>query len=141
MDEIFLRLVASLAVCDPNEPGTDNHQRWTDILKTIYRLDHPPAHAFLASINMAGFPNEAPDSLLLRSHQMAKALLPQLLRDLRTKESAPAETQHEAFVREESAFDPFLEDSTLTRDAYAGRGEVEPEQPVRLDGFGNCVRD
>jgi hypothetical protein len=84
---------------------------------------------------------ESPDSLLLRSHQMAKSLLPQLLRDLQIKQSAPAETSFERFVKDESAFDPFLENANLTRDAYAGRGEVEPEKPVRLDGFGNCVRE
>jgi hypothetical protein len=142
MDEIFIRLVVSLATCEPsNEPGTDNHRRWTDTLKAIYRMNHPPAHAFLASINLAGIPNEAPESLLLRAHQMAKGLLPSLLRDLQTKEAGASETEHEKFVRQESSFDPFLENANLTRDAYSGRGEVEPEQPVRLDRFGNCVRD
>lgn len=110
MDERFLSLVVSLATCEPsNEPGTDNHRRWTDTLKAIYKMNHPPAPSFLASINLAGLPNEAPESLLLRSHQIAKGLLPQLLRDLRTKEAAPAETQHEQFVREESSFDPSAE--------------------------------
>lgn len=77
----------------------------------------------------------------LRSHQMAKGLLPQLLRDLQTKEAGASETEQEKFVREESNFDPFLENTLLTRDAYSGRGEVEPEKPLRLDRFGNCVRD
>jgi hypothetical protein len=86
MNETFLRLIASLATCGPsNEPGTNDHRRWTETLKAIYRLNHAPAHCFLASINVAGIPNEAPDSLLLRSHQMAKAPLPELLRDVKTK--------------------------------------------------------
>jgi hypothetical protein len=104
-------------------------------------MNHPPAHAFLASINLAGIPNEAPESLLLRSHQMAKALLLSLLRELQTKEAEASETEHEKLVRWESNFDPFLENTLLTRDAYRGRGEVEPEKPVRLDRFGNCVGD
>lgn len=138
MNETFLRLIASLATCGPsNEPGTNDHRRWTETLKAIYRLNHAPAHCFLASINVAGIPNEAPDSLLLRSHQMAKAPLPELLRDVKTKEAATAETEHQTFVRQESSFDPFLEDVNLTRDAYAGRGEVDPDKPLLLDAWGN----
>lgn len=138
-DLTFIRLVDVLAFCDQPNPGIDDHARWTETLKAIYRLNHPPAHSFLASINLRGLPNEAPAELLLRCHRMAKAYLPELLREFEAKKAkADAETNHTKFLRQQAESDPFIgEDTQFTRDAFAGRGDVEPERPARLDAWGN----
>ena len=142
MNETFICLISALAFCGTNKPGNDDHARWTETLKAIYRLNHSPAHSFLASINLAGLPNEAPAELLLRSHRMAKAYLPELLREYQAeKAKADAETNHTKFLRQQAVSDAFLgEDTRLTRDAYAGRGDVEPEQPAKLDAWGNVIQ-
>ncbi len=85
MNPTFLRLVAALAYCDAPEPGIDEHVRWTAVLQSIYRLRDMQAHTFLTRISNAASPNEAPAALLLRSHQMAKPYLPELLREYRAE--------------------------------------------------------
>jgi hypothetical protein len=142
MNETFIRLISALASCGTNEPGNDEHARWTETLKAIYRLNHPPAHSFLASINLSGLPNEAAAELLLRCHRMAKAYLPELLRQYQAeKAKSDAETNHNKFLRQQVESDPFLgEDTQLTRDAYAGRGCAEEEQPAKLDAWGNVIQ-
>jgi hypothetical protein len=70
---------------------------------------------------------------------MAKALLPELLREYLAAQAAKArEINHDQFLRQQAASDPFLgEDAHLTRDAFAGRGDVESEQPAELDAWGH----
>jgi hypothetical protein len=137
-NETFIRLVvAALAYCD--DPGCD-HARWTEILTAIYRMRYEPAHAFLSSSNAAGLPNESPAELLLRCHHMAKQLLPQLLREYRQQQAAKEnDTNYAKFLREQADTDLFLDGANLTRDAYAGPGDVEPERPAKLDRWGNVV--
>jgi len=140
MNEQFIRLVAALAVCDET-PGTDEHTRWTEILKAIYRMTYQPAHEFLARINMSGLPNESPAALLTRAHQHAKQLLPLLLlENPEVKANAATETNYEKYVRREREFDPFLDGANLTRDAYSGKSQIEPEQKVTTDRWGNVVQ-
>jgi hypothetical protein len=62
-------------------------------------MRYEPAHAFLASINLAGLPNEPPAELLLRCHRMAKTYLSELPREYRAeKATAEAETNHNKFL-------------------------------------------
>jgi hypothetical protein len=85
--------------------------------KPLYRLNHSPAHAFLAAINHGAAANESPAALLLRCHQMAKKYLPELLRAYHeAKAQAEAETNHNKFLRQQAESDPFLEGANLTRD-------------------------
>jgi hypothetical protein len=138
MNETFIRLVAALAFCGTNEPGNDEYARWTVVLQGIYRLRDVQAHSFLAAINLAGLPNESPSELLLRAHQHAKQLLPQLLAEYReAKKKEAADTNKNKFLRQQAESDPFLQDANLTRDAYSGRGELEPDPPTLLDPWGN----
>ncbi len=109
-------------------------------MKAIYRLNHPPAHSFLAAINLATLPNESPSALLLRAHSHAKAVLPKLLVEYREATSkTDKETNHNRFLQEQTESDPFLENANLTRDAFSGRGAIEEERPVKLDGWGNVI--
>jgi hypothetical protein len=52
------------------------------------------------------------------------------------KAKAEAETNHNKFLRTLAESDPFVEDAHLTRDAYSGRGEPEPDHPILLDPWG-----
>ena len=107
-------------------------------MKAIYRLNRAPAHSFLAAINLSGLPNESASGLLLRSHLHAKQVLPKLLVEYReAKVNEAADTNKNKFLRQQAESDPWLLNANLTRDAYAGRGEIEPEQPAKLDAFGN----
>jgi hypothetical protein len=139
MNETFLKLIAQLSLCS-NDPTVDDHANWLATLRALYRLNHVPAHEFLTRINKGASPNEAPAELLLRSHQMAKAYLPELLREYRQQQAAKAtDTNKSKFLREQAASDPFVEGANLTRDAYAGLAEAEPEQVARVDRWGNVV--
>jgi hypothetical protein len=141
MNEIFIRLVAALAAPSDNDPTTDDYARWTEILKAIFRLRDVQAHAFLTAINISGLPNESPSALLQRAHAHAKELLPRLLVEYReAKAKAATETNHSKYLRREADNDPFIDGACLTRDAYAGRGEMEPEQLEKIDAWGNIVR-
>ena len=138
MRETFIKLVAALAVCDSPEPAIDDRARWTTLLKAIYRLNDPQAHSFLAAINISGLPNESPSALLLRSHLHAKQALPALLMAMReAQQKAEEKTNRSRYIQEQAQSDPFLENANLTTDAFARRGAVEPEQPAKLDGWGN----
>lgn len=65
------------------------------------------------------------DQVLQRVGEYAALLLPEFLR-VEAKESSM--TNHERFLRKAGAVDPFLgPDVSLTRDAYAGCGETEPD--------------
>lgn len=141
MNETFVRLIAALAAPCDSDPGIDDYARWTEILRAIYRFRDAQAHSFLAAINAAGLPNEPPTALLIRSHRHAKELLPRLLMEYReARAKAETETNHNKFLRQEADTDPFLAGATLTRDAFAGRADIEPEQPAKLDAWGNVVR-
>ena len=138
MNETFIKLVAALAFCDTTEPGNDEYARWTAVLQAIYRLRDTQAHSFLAAINLAGLPNESPSSLLQRAHSHAEQLLPKLLVEYReAKRKEAADTNKNKFLRQQAESDPFLQDANLTRDAYSGRGELEPDPPTLLDPWGN----
>jgi hypothetical protein len=145
-DKVFIRLISDLAEPStlPNawESTTDSDTLRTTALKALYRLQSTDAHKFLTVLNNDAPPNEAPVALLSRANRAAQQLLPHLIRKYQSLLEAEArETAHERFLKDESAYDPFIEDTLLTRDAFSGRGEVEPEKPVRLDRFGNCVQD
>jgi hypothetical protein len=142
MNETFIRLVGALSFCDAPEPTIDEHARWTAVLQAIYRLRDIQAHAFLTSINNAASRNEAPAALLLRAHEMARTYLPVLLRQYQAeKVKAESDTNHDKFLRQQSESDPFLgEETQLTRDSFAGRGDAEREEPARLDAWGYVRR-
>jgi hypothetical protein len=138
MNEIFIRLVAALAAPCDSDLNTDAYARWTEILKAIYRLRDTQAHSFLAGINISGLPNEPPAALLQRANVHAKELLPRLLIEYREAQTkAATETNHNKYLQREANADPFLDGACLTRDAYAGRGEMEAEESAKLDAWGN----
>ena len=65
------------------------------------------------------------DQVLYAAQQLSRLLLPAFRR---AQVKTERETNHEQFIREAGAVDPFLEtDVSLTRDAYAGLSEVEPD--------------
>jgi hypothetical protein len=137
MNETFLKLITRLSLCG-NDPTVDDHANWLATLRALYRLNHVAAHEFLTRINNGASPNEAPTELLLRSHQMAKTFLPELLRQYRAeKAKAENETNHTKYLKAQGESDPFLQDANLTRDAYSGRGELEPDPTTLLDPWGN----
>ena len=141
MTDTFIRLIAALACCNSPEPDLNEHARWTAVLQAIYRLRDVQAHSFLAAINLAGVPNESPSALLLRSHQHAKQVLPKLLVEYReAKRKEAADTNQNKFLRQQTASDPFVEGANLTRDAYAGLAEAEPEQAIKIDSWGNVIQ-
>jgi hypothetical protein len=141
MNQTFLKLIAQLSLCG-NDPIVDDHANWLATLRALYRLNHVPAHEFLTRINNGASPNESPSELLLRSHQMAKAFLPELLRQYRDeKAKTETETNHDRFLSQQAESDPFLGDDTqLTRDAFAGQGNAEPGQLAKLDAWGNVIQ-
>ena len=141
-DKVFIRLISDLAEPStfPNawDSTTDSDTLRTSALKALYRLQSTDAHKFLTVLNNEAPPNEAPVALLSRANRAAQELLPRLIRKYQSLLEAEArETAHEQFLKAETAFDPFLEDASLTRDAYAGWGEIEPEKPLLLDKWGN----
>jgi hypothetical protein len=144
MNETFIRLITALAFCDSNpDPATDNHRRWTEILRAIWKTQHPLAMAFLASVNRNGLPNESPAELVQRAHHMAKTLLPDLAVKQQTEQrEAATETNYEKMLREKSKYDPFLDgEVNLTRDSYTGgKGEPEPDAPTFIDKWGNVIQ-
>ena len=65
------------------------------------------------------------DQVLQRVGEYAAILLREFLR---SQASQAEVTNHEAFLRAAGTVDPFLgSDINFTRDAYAGRGEIEPD--------------
>jgi hypothetical protein len=62
------------------------------------------------------------DQVLQRVGEYAAILLPEFRR---AEAEEAGVTNYKKFIREAANYDPFLEGSNLTRDAYAGRGEVE----------------
>ena len=139
----FLRLITVLASCNTDgDPSVDDHRRWIEALRAIWKQQTSIALAFLAAINRAGIPNESPTELLSRSHKMAKDLLPDLKKQYAMKpREAAAQTNREKFLQQKAEFDPFLGDDTLlTADAFSCQGEPEPDVPTFVDKFGNMCR-
>jgi hypothetical protein len=65
------------------------------------------------------------DQVLQRVSEYAAILLSEILR---AQGDESRVTNHEKFLREAGAVDPFLgPDVSLTRDSFAGRGKVEPD--------------
>jgi hypothetical protein len=82
-------------------------------------------------------PNESPTALLARANRAAQELLPHLIRKYRSLLEAEArESAHDQFIKQESDVDQFLDGANLTRDSYAGRGELEAESPTVVDAWG-----
>ena len=145
-DKYFVQLISRLAqppeLPDAFTASADTDILRTEILKALRRLPSTDVDKFFAVLNAEAPPHETNTGFLARAHKAAKDLLPHVLRKYQSLlDAAARETSHQRFVKDESAFDPFLEDANLSRDAYAGRGEVEPDTPLKLDRFGNCVRD
>jgi hypothetical protein len=92
--------------------------------------------------SISALPNESPPALLLRAHQHAKTVLPKLLVEYReAKSREAADSNKNIFLRQQAESDPFIgEDTQLTRGAFAGRGAMEPEQPARIDAWGNVIQ-
>ena len=54
-----------------------------------------------------------------------------------TKTALPERFCNDQFIKQESDFGPFLDGANLTRDSYAGRGELETDPPTVVDAWGN----
>jgi hypothetical protein len=72
---------------------------------------------------------ELPDGTRDQVLSLAERFVAILLPEFRRAEAEEARlTNHQKFLREAGAVDPFLgTDVSLTREAYAGLGEVEPD--------------
>jgi len=142
-DRKFIRLIYDLGKDSslPNgwTPSTDADR--SAALKQLSRLNSSDSRKFLTVLNTDAPPHETEAAFNSRTSKAARQLLPHLLRKYQELvKAAASETEHEKFINAESEHDPFLEDTTfLTRDAYAGRGEVEPEKPLQLDSWGNVI--
>jgi hypothetical protein len=144
-DKVFIRLISALA--EPSslpsawDSTTDSDTVRTSALKALYRLPSTDAHKFLTVLNNDAPPNESPTALLARANRAATELLPRLHREYQSQLEAEArETTHDQFIKQESDFDQFLEGANLTRDSYAGHGELEADPPTVLDAWGNVRR-
>ena len=132
------------ALAEPSSPPsawdstTDSDSLRTSALKALYWLPSTDAHKFLTVLNNDAPPNESPTALLARASRAAKDLLPPLMRKYQSLLQAEArESAHDQFVRQESDFDQFLDGANLTRESYAGRGELEADPPTVVDAWGN----
>jgi glutamine synthetase adenylyltransferase len=144
-DRVFIHLISDLAkpstLPSAWDSTTDSDTLRTSALKALYRLHSTDSTKFLTVLNTDAPPNESPTALLARAHRAAQELLPRLIRKYQSLLEAEArETAHDRFLKNESAYDLCLEDAALTRDSYAGRGEIESDKPLHLDAWGN-VRD
>jgi hypothetical protein len=113
--------------------STDSNSSQSAALKSLYRLGSSDSRKFLTVLNTEAPPHETADAFMSRASKAARQLLPHLLRKYQELvKAAASETEHEKFINAESEYDPFLEDTNnLTRDAYSGRAEIEPETPVK----------
>jgi hypothetical protein len=141
-DKVFIRLISDLAkpstLPDAWTTSTDSEPFRTTVLKSLYQLRSSDSQKFLTMLNNDAPPNESPTALLSRAHRAAQELLPRLILKYQSLvEAETRETAHDKFMKTESEYDPFVEGTNFTRDSYAGRGELEPEKPIRLDRFGN----
>ena len=144
-DRAFVRLIAELAKpsvlpngWDDSASGDSETVYRTAILNALARLGTSDARKFLTVIADAAPLNETTRAMLARVNRTARELLPVLLREFHSRLNAEAaETNHEKFIRQESDSDPFLgNDTHLTRDAFSGRAEIEPERPAKVDPWG-----
>ena len=144
-DRTFVRLIAELAKpsvlpsgWDDSASGDSETVYRTAILNALARLGTSDARKFLTVLADAAPPNETAAAMLVRANRATKELLPVLLREFQSRLNAEAaETNQEKFVRKESDSDPFLgNDTHLTRDAFSGKAEIEPERPAKVDQWG-----
>lgn len=144
-DRTFVRLIAELARpsllpnnWDDSTSGDSETVYQTAVLNALKKLGSSDARKFLTVLADAAPPNETAAAMLVRANRAARELLPVLLREFQSRLNAEAaETNHEKFVRKESDSDPFLgNDTHLTRDAFSGRAEIEPERPAKVDPWG-----
>ena len=139
--QLIVRLAQPPALPDAFTQSPDTHASRTAILKALYRLPSTDAVKFLSVLNSEGLPNESSSSLLSRAHEIAKAMLPRLLREYQLQlDKEAAQTEHDRFLKNESEYDPFVEGTNFTRDSYAGRGELEADPPTVVDAWGNVSR-
>jgi hypothetical protein len=143
-DRRFIRLIYDLGKDSslPNgwTPSTDTDRLRNSALKELSQLNTSDSRQFLAVLNSEAPPHETTDAFLARVYKAAAQLLPHLLCKFRELQIAEArETEKEKFLKNEAEFDPFLQDASLARDAYSGRGEIEPEQPLQVDRWGNVI--
>jgi hypothetical protein len=89
------------------------------------------------TINVLELSRVERDQVLRRVEEYGVILLSTFL-DARGEESA--RSNREKYLRERGARDPFLADTNLTGDAYAGKSEMEPDTPPKLDERGNVGR-
>jgi hypothetical protein len=84
---------------------------------------NPAIFQMYAEINAEMPPDGGSRDENIRAAQKLAAILLPAFQRAQAKEAGV--TNHQKFLREAANYDPFLEGSNLTRDAYAGRGEVE----------------
>jgi hypothetical protein len=101
-----------------------HQQRKHEALREIAQLrGNPVVHKMLSAIN-----REVPadggtrDQVLYAAQKLSKLLLPAVLK-VRFEETKL--TNYAQYLRGAATRDPFLENASLTRDAFAGMGEVE----------------
>jgi hypothetical protein len=103
-----------------------HQQRKHEALREIAQLQgNPVVHKMLATVNREMPANGGTRDQVLHAAQKLSNLLVPAVR--RAQAKADRETNHERFIREAGAVDPFLEGANLTRDAFSLRGEVEPD--------------
>jgi hypothetical protein len=111
----------------PENEFEDHQKRRHKALREIARLQgNPVVHKMLEPIN-----REMPadggtrDQVLYAGQQLSSLLLPVFRRAQAEK---AGQTNYRKFLRKAGDFDPFLgADVSLTKDAYAGCGETEPD--------------
>jgi hypothetical protein len=135
MDSTHRRIIELLQILtsDPTQsPGFElpentfeQHQiKKHEALRKLARLQSNPAiWRMFASLNRE-LPDGTRDQVLSLAAEFAAILLP-LFQHARIEEAG--RTNHQKFLREAGAVDPFLEGANLTRDAFSLRGEVEPD--------------
>lgn len=99
-----------------------HQQKKHEALRELARLQSNPAiWQMFASLNRE-LPDGTRDQVLSLAGVFAVILLP-VFQHSRIEEAG--RTNHQKFLREAGAVDPFLEGANLTRDAFSLRGEVE----------------
>jgi hypothetical protein len=95
-----------------------------EALRELAQLQSNPAVFQMLKIVTNEMPSDGGtrDQVLRRVGELAASLLPEFLRE-QTAEAGL--TNHERFLREAGAVDPFIDGTHLTRDSYAGCAEIE----------------
>ena len=116
-----------------------NQKHWHEALcRLSQQQGHPAIFQMYAHINDEMPPDGGSrDENIRAARKFARLLLPVFLK-VRSEEARI--TNYAIYLREAATRDPFLEGASLTRDAYAGQGEPEPEEIVQFDERGNVRR-